>query len=129
MSEQRQTRMTRQKKVIYGILFSTDTHPTAEWIYQEAKKQLPDISLGTVYRNLQILRDDGRILELNYGKGHSRFDGTPTPHYHFVCERCGRVLDFAPEAEQVSDSVLEGAPGQVLAHRLECYGICKDCLR
>lgn len=128
MNDTRQKRMTRQKRVIYDILCATDTHPTADWIYQEARKQIPDISLGTVYRNLQVLLSDGKILELNYGKGQSRFDGNPEPHYHFVCEQCGRVLDFSPGSPAVADEVLDAAPGKVLMHRLECYGICKDCL-
>ena len=128
MTDNRQKRMTRQKRVIYDILCSTDTHPTADWIYQEARKQIPDISLGTVYRNLQVLLSDGKILELNYGKGQSRFDGNPEPHYHFVCEKCGRVLDFSMDAPPVPAEVLAAAPGKVLVHRLECYGICKDCL-
>ena len=128
MSEVKQKRMTKQKRVIYEVLCNTKTHPTADWIHAEAKKQVPDISLGTLYRNLQILLEDGKIQELNYGKSQSRFDGNPAPHYHFVCTKCGRVLDFAPDAPLVSEEVLAAAPGAVHSHRLECYGICRDCL-
>ncbi|MEG2213598.1 MAG: transcriptional repressor [Clostridiales bacterium] len=128
MAEQKQKRMTRQKKLIYEILCSTVTHPTADWIYEEARKKIPDISLGTVYRNLQVMREEGQIIELNYGKNQSRFDGNAQPHYHFVCEKCGRVLDFEPNHQLVGEDVLSAAPGVVKAHRLECYGICKDCL-
>ncbi len=128
MAEQKQKRMTRQKKLIYEILCSTTSHPTADWIYEEARKKIPDISLGTVYRNLQVMREEGQILELNYGKNQSRFDGNPKPHYHFVCEKCGRVLDFDPQDQLISDEVLTAAPGLVKSHRLECYGICNDCL-
>lgn len=126
--EIKQKRMTRQKKVIYEVLCSTTCHPTADWIYSEARKAIPDISLGTVYRNLQVLLEDKRIQELNYGKGQSRFDGNPKPHYHFVCERCARVLDFDLDDELVQPTVLNQAPGLVKSHRLECYGICQDCL-
>ena len=107
---------------------STDTHPTADWIYQRARLQIPDISLGTVYRNLQGLLAENEVLELNYGKGQSRYDGNPQPHYHFVCDQCGRVLDFSPQTPLVPAEVLAGAPGRVRMHRLECYGICKECL-
>ena len=89
---------------------------------------MPDISLGTVYRNLQVLREDGKILELNYGKGQSHYDGNAAPHYHFVCEKCGRILDFSDTAAFVDDSFLAAAPGKVTSYRLECYGVCKDCL-
>ena len=124
----KQKRMTKQKAVVYEVLCSTNTHPTADWIYEEARKRIPEISLGTVYRNLQVLLEDEKILELNYGKGQSRFDGNPKPHYHFVCEKCGRIYDFAHEGPWVGDEVLASAPGLVKSYRFECYGVCKDCL-
>lgn len=128
MSDMKQKRMTRQKRVVYDVLCSTTSHPTADWIYAESRKQIPDISLGTIYRNLQVLMEEGKIQELNYGKGQSRFDGNPAPHYHFVCERCGQVLDFSESAVLVDQAVLDAAPGMVKTHRLECYGVCRDCL-
>ena len=124
----KQKRMTRQKAVIYDILCSTDSHPTADWIYEQARQRIPEISLGTVYRNLQVLREENKILELNYGKGQSRFDGNPNPHYHFVCEKCGKIYDFAQDGPHINEEVLSYAPGMVKSYRLECYGICRDCL-
>lgn len=124
----RQKRMTKQKRVIREVLCSTTSHPTADWIFEEAKKQIPDISQGTVYRNLQVLLEEGKILELNYGKSQSRYDGNVQPHYHFVCSCCGRVLDFPAENLQLG-AALAAAPGRVEEHRLECYGVCWDCLR
>lgn len=120
--------MTRQKKVVYEVLASTKSHPTADWIYQQARQELPDISLGTVYRNLQVLLAEEKICELNYGKGQSRFDANPLPHYHFVCEVCGQVLDFSSTVATVPEEVLAQAPGQVNGYRLECYGVCCECL-
>jgi len=128
MSEVKQKRMTRQKRVVFDVLCSTTSHPTADWIYAESRKQIPDISLGTIYRNLQVLLDEGKIQELNYGKGQSRFDGNPALHYHFVCECCGRILDFPGDVSQLDAAVLDAAPGLVKSHRLECYGVCNDCL-
>jgi Fur family peroxide stress response transcriptional regulator len=128
MTDHKQKRMTKQKAAIYEILCSTAAHPTADWIYAEARKQIPEISLGTVYRNLQVLREDGKIVELNYGKGQSRFDGNAEPHYHFVCESCGNIYDFACDGPWIDQEVIDSAPGEVRAYRFECYGLCNDCL-
>lgn len=128
MNDTKQKRMTRQKRVVYEVLCATTSHPTADWIYTEARREIPDISLGTIYRNLQVLLEEGKIQELNYGKGQSRFDGNPIAHYHFVCEHCGQVLDFPQDTPLVDQQVLDAAPGTVRTHRLECYGICEHCL-
>jgi len=124
----KQKRSTKQKRVIYEILANTDSHPTADWIYEQARQQIPTISLGTIYRNLQLMADENKILELNYGKGQSRFDGNPQPHYHFVCEKCGRVWDFSPAVTGLTKMIIDAAPGKITSHRLECYGVCLDCL-
>jgi len=121
-------RMTKQRRVIKEILCSTKSHPTADWIYEEARKVLPDISLGTVYRNLQVLLSEDNIQELNYGKGYSRFDGNPRPHYHFVCKQCGRVYDVEmPLADFLTEAAAQATGGIVESHRLEFAGICRDC--
>ncbi len=114
------------------ILCATKSHPTAEWIYQEARKVMPNISLGTVYRNLQVLQEDGLIMELKYGKNFSRFDGNAKLHYHFVCENCHAVMDveddFAKEIEtKIEESAKRCQNGPVLSHRLEFYGLCQNC--
>ncbi|GAV23082.1 Fur family transcriptional regulator [Carboxydothermus pertinax] len=122
------TRMTRQKKVIIDILKNTKSHPTADWIYEQARKIIPDISLGTVYRNLRLLTQMGEILELNYGSSYSRFDGNPLPHYHFVCEKCGRVFDVdLPIFSNLNQEVEAQTGFLVKNHRLEFYGTCLDC--
>ncbi|GAV26287.1 transcriptional repressor [Carboxydothermus islandicus] len=122
------TRMTRQKKVIMDILKNTKTHPTADWVYEQARRIIPDISLGTVYRNLRQLTQSGEILELNYGSSYSRFDGNPVPHYHFVCENCGRVYDVdMPILEKIEKEVEEKTGFSVKNHRLEFYGVCGNC--
>lgn len=124
------TRMTRQKKVIIDILKSTKNHPTADWVYEQARKIIPDISLGTVYRNLRLLTDSGDILELNYGSSFSRFDGNPHPHYHFVCEECGRVIDLDLPLLANLEKEVEAKTGfSVKNHRLEFYGTCEQCLQ
>lgn len=121
-------RMTRQKKLILEILRSTDTHPTADWIYEQARKQIPDISLGTVYRNLSNLKQAREIMELNYGSTFSRYDGNPHNHYHFVCDSCGRVFDLdLPLLNNLEREVESRTGMQVTRHRLEFYGYCPDC--
>lgn len=120
-------RMTKQKKVILEILQSTKSHPTADWIYEQAKKEIPDISLGTIYRNLKQLKDMGQIMELNYGSSYSRYDGVAENHYHFVCNICGCIYDLDLTIEIPQERVEKLIKGKVTHHRLEFYGICADC--
>ncbi len=128
MTQGKQKRMTKQKKLIYEVLSSTKSHPTADWIYAEARKVLPDISLGTVYRNLQVLLEEEQIQELNYGKSQSRFDANPQLHYHFVCQQCGAVMDCDDlEPIQFEPSFLVSLPGVAHTYRLEFYGLCHAC--
>ncbi|MCL1816983.1 MAG: transcriptional repressor [Clostridiales bacterium] len=128
MTAEKQKRVTKQKCVVYEVLASTKSHPTADWIYQQARQAVPDISLGTVYRNLQVLLAEQKICELNYGKGQSRFDANINPHYHFVCEQCGKIIDFPESALPIPQQLLAQAPGQVNSYRMECYGLCSDCI-
>lgn len=121
-------RMTEQRALILKILRSTKSHPTADWIYQEARKSLPNISLGTVYRNLRLLSASGEIMELDYGSGFSRFDGNPKNHYHFLCQQCGRMYDIDLKVFADLDDLVEKTLGvKVKEHRLEFYGICREC--
>lgn len=121
-------RKTKQREVILSVLRSTKTHPTADWIYQEVRKQMPNISLGTIYRNLKTLTEMGEIQELSYGSTYSRFDGNVHEHYHFVCEGCGRVMDVEIElSQEINQKVAEALGVSVNKHRLEFYGMCQDC--
>ncbi|MDK2879462.1 MAG: Fur family transcriptional regulator, peroxide stress response regulator [Thermoanaerobacteraceae bacterium] len=122
-------RKTRQRDLILKTLRSTKSHPTADWIYEKVKKEMPNISLGTVYRNLGTLKEMGEILELNYGSKFSRFDGNPENHYHFVCTRCGKVLDVegCPVDKQLDETVSRENGVEVFFHRTEFYGLCRDC--
>lgn len=122
------TRMTKQRRIILDVLRSTKSHPTADWLYEKVKDKIPNISLGTVYRNLNILKEMNEIMELNYGSTYSRFDGNPQNHYHFVCERCGRVFDIDEEVHREMDRRVEEKTGfTVRYHRMEFYGTCREC--
>src|SRR4030066_1654253 len=96
-------RTTKQKEVILGILRGTTSHPTADWVYNEVRKEIPNISLGTVYRNLRLLCQIGEILELVLSGSLSRFDARNDNHYHFRCEKCGQVFDVDLPVDEEMD--------------------------
>ncbi len=122
------SRMTKQRKRILEILRNTKSHPTADWIYNQVREEMPNISLGTVYRNLGLLKEKGEILELNYGSSFSRYDGKAHNHYHFTCDRCEGVFDVdMPLQEHLAKEILLQEGHIVLDHRLEFKGICNNC--
>jgi Fur family peroxide stress response transcriptional regulator len=121
-------RKTKQREVILSVLRGTDTHPSADWVYQEVRKVLPNISLGTIYRNLRILVESGEAMELAFGSTSSRFDGNPKNHYHFICDQCGNVYDLAlPVDHGIDKKAQEVSSHKVVSHRLEFYGVCNEC--
>lgn len=122
------SRHSRQRDVILQVLRSTNIHPTADWIYEQVRQEIPNISLGTVYRNLNLLRKRGEILELTYCNTFSRFDGNPINHYHFVCEKCERMFDLPGPVDPKIDASIAARTGfAVKGHRAEFYGVCRDC--
>ena len=123
-------RKSKQKEAILKVLKSTNSHPTAEGVYQQAKREMPHISLGTVYRNLKLLKQGGEIIELDLAGTLSRFDGNTHPHYHFRCERCQRVFDVDEPVDEALDSRVARQTGfEITHHRLEFRGLCQDCQR
>jgi Fur family peroxide stress response transcriptional regulator len=122
-------RRTKQRELILQALKGTKCHPTADWVYEKVREQLPSISLGTVYRNLRSLVEAGEVMELTFGSSFSRFDGNPENHYHFVCEECGQVSDLdLPLQEQLEKQLEACSSCKVYTHRLEFYGVCEECL-
>lgn len=91
---ERTTRYSKKREAILAAIQSTSCHPSAEWVYQTLKPDHPNLSLGTVYRNLSFFQDSGYIQCVGVVKGHERYDGTVTPHSHFVCSGCGTVIDL-----------------------------------
>ena len=121
-------RLSKQREAILGVLRSTTSHPAADWIYEQARKKVPNISLGTVYRNLRLLIQEGIIAELTFAGTPSRFDGNTRPHSHFRCERCGRIFDVAePGHKEIDEKIARKTGFEVLNHQLEFSGLCKDC--
>lgn len=117
-------RLTSQKKIIFDYLKNVKTHPSAEKIYLEAKKKLPQISKGTVYRILKQAAKKGKIQELSC-KGQSQFDGDISPHIHFICEKCGSVYDIFEKVKIPSKKV--ASFGKINNYQIYFYGICKKC--
>lgn len=121
-------RMTRQRQIILEELRKVATHPSADEVYETVRKRLPRISLGTVYRNLEILSELGEIQKLELGGDLKRFDRKPNKHYHIRCMNCGRV-DDAPIAplNQVEDELYGATVYTIIGHRLEFEGLCPQC--
>ena len=130
MSDKKRRRMTLQRKTILNILRQTKSHPGADEIYERVRKQLPRISLGTVYRNLEVLADMGLIQKLEIGGTIKRFDWDPNKHYHIRCLVCGQV-DDAPIAplNKLEDELYGATVFSIIGHRLEFEGLCPDCTK
>ncbi len=119
------TKHFRKRDAILTCLRQTRSHPSADWIYQQLKPQIPDLSLGTVYRNLTLFKDQGLIRSLGTVGGVERFDGCTAPHVHFICTCCQQVLDLENEPVPIpcTDFI-----GQVESCQLTFTGRCRDCM-
>lgn len=110
------------------MLQNTGTHPTADWIYDQLKGEFPNLSMGTVYRNLNILIEQKLIKKIDFGSTFDRFDANIGPHYHFICERCSSVLDLElPVDEALNERVNVSTHHNAQRHRIEFFGICDRC--
>lgn len=119
---------SRQRESIKNFLMTRYDHPTAETVYMNIKESFPNISLGTVYRNLNLLAEIGEIQKLSTGIGPDRFDGNPNPHYHFICNHCGSVLDLDVSGlEHINILAGQNFTGEIEGHITYFYGKCPDC--
>jgi Fe2+ or Zn2+ uptake regulation protein len=124
----RKHRMTHQRRVILDEVRKVKTHPRADEVYERVRKRLPRISLGTVYRNLDILSGRGLIQKIAPLTNPMRFDGETKNHYHVRCIHCGRVEDASVgPMEDLEDAVSELSDYRILGHRLEFVGCCPQC--
>jgi len=126
---ERITRYSKKREAILGAIRSTKSHPTAEQVYQTLKPDYPDLSLGTVYRNLNILRELGQIRSVGVVDGQERFDAIVAPHPHFVCDNCGAVMDLPQLREDAGlDERVDREYGvKVDHHDLVFHGTCSLC--
>ena len=119
---------SRQRDAILKSLRGRYDHPTADMVYSSIREEIPNISLGTVYRNLSLLAEQGEILKLSSGEGPDRFDGNPKPHYHFRCRVCGGVSDiFTEKVEMIQKMISDEFEGEIEEHVAFFYGVCKEC--
>ena len=119
---------SRQIEAIKTYLQGRMDHPTADMVYTAIREVYPNISLGTVYRNLTLLAQQGEILKISCGESSDRFDAKTTPHYHFICEECGQVEDLMDIDTNMINKLAEmNFDGEVRGHQLYFYGRCKKC--
>ena len=128
MTVKPKTRMTNQRSLILEELRGLKSHPTADELYLAVRRRLPRISLGTVYRNLQLLSKQGAIRTLPNPRGQRRFDGDTAEHYHVRCVKCGRVDDLPGRPVVHFERNREGKTNfRILGFKIELLGICLDC--
>ena len=119
---------SRQRESIKNFLMNRFDHPTAETIYANIRLEYPNISLGTVYRNLSLLSELGEIQKISTGVGPDRFDGNPAPHYHVFCRECGGVFDLNMESiDHINTIAGASVPGIIEGHVTHFYGLCPEC--
>ena len=121
-------RSKKRDTILQGIR-CTDCHPSAEWIFKQVKPVYPDISLGTVYRNLSLFEQNGDIIAVATVDGQKRYDATTKPHTHFICECCGSVIDIETRQSDKAlyDKIDSDYGFSVNYHNLTFYGKCKNC--
>lgn len=127
---ERTTRYSKKRAAILDAIRQTDCHPSAEWVYQTLKPLHPDLSLGTVYRNLIFFQNTGALQSVGVVKGQERFDANITPHSHFVCSCCGAVIDLDQIGldSEIDRKICEQYGFTVNRHELTFYGTCHTCM-
>ena len=123
-------RFSRQRQMVLDVVKNRTKHPTADKVYEILKKDHPEISLGTVYRNLNLLSEMGEISRVETRSVKDHFDGNQHPHAHFVCRKCGGVVDLNLDISQLLQSA-KGVEGsfQVEDCKVLVQGVCEDCLK
>lgn len=120
-----------KREAIYRTLSSTDIHPSAEWVYEQLKPGIPDLSLGTVYRNLSVFKETGLAKSLGVVNGQERFDWDTSQHSHFVCKRCFKIIDVPKNKGFVDRNVYGYVENEchvtIESHSITFYGLCGEC--
>ena len=123
---------SRQRESIKHYLMTTREHPTADAVYMHVKKDFPNISIGKIKRNLNLLTDIGEAIKISTPNGGDRFDGRIEPHNHFLCTKCGRLLDLDLDMhsiEEVNRLAAENFDGRITSSSTLFYGECSDCIK
>lgn len=118
---------SKQREVIKNFLMTRKDHPTADVVYAHVQKDLPNISLGTVYRNLSLLSDLGEIQRLQLGTGTDHFDADTSIHHHFVCAKCNQIIDLELDIDDITTLANYNFKGEIQGHITYFYGVCEEC--
>ena len=128
MQSSKKRRNTAQRTVIMEELCATTAHPTAADLFEKVRHRLPRVSLGTIYRNLEVLHGEGVIQKLEFAGAEARFDANIKPHHHIRCTNCGCLRDLPPLRPGQEPALLQDQAGfRIEGFRLEYYGVCPDC--
>jgi Fe2+ or Zn2+ uptake regulation protein len=126
---EKKPRNTKQLAIIWQAIKDDSSHPTADQVYARVRERFPNVSLGTVYRNLQKLVADEKLQVLMIGRAQ-HFDPLVKRHHHFICERCGRIFDVLVDTrDEIKPAKLPHAGFKVTSHQLAFYGACRHCSR
>jgi Fur family peroxide stress response transcriptional regulator len=123
-------RRSRQRERILELLQATDAHPTANWIHDRLRKEFPGLSMGTVYRNLGVLAEQGLVSRIGFGGTFDRFDANMSHHYHFICDSCAAIVDLdLPADEGLNRRVRDTLGFEARRHDIQFRGLCGKCAR
>ena len=127
---ERTSKHFRKRDAILTCLRQTKVHPSADWVYAQLKQSIPDLSLGTVYRNLSLFKEQGTIQSLGTVKGVERFDGDTRPHVHFICTECGCVQDVEgmPNLPSLRVAAEHDLGSRIDGCQLTFTGACRNCI-
>ena len=121
---------SRQRESIRQFIRNCKEHPTADQVYTQIKAEYPNISLGTVYRNLALLVELGEITKISTGNGPDRYDCNTEQHSHFICTQCHNIIDVEGEiVKEITNKSAENFDGKITGQRTTFYGTCKECIR
>lgn len=127
MEQQIKSRFSKNREAILNCLKNTKSHPTAEWIYEQLKSEYPSLSLGTVYRNLNQLKEAGMIKSMGIVSGHEHFDADMSIHYHVICSGCGTIIDLETQPDMLQLVNEIGEKTQFSIAEMQLFGVCKNC--
>lgn len=121
---------SRQREAIQEFLKKRNDHPTADTVYENIREIYPNISLGTVYRNLSLLVNIGEIEKVTGAHGPDRYDARTTPHNHFICRNCHCIIDLEmEEGRDLETEASKNFPGLIESHTIHFYGTCEKCMK
>lgn len=128
---ERRRNHSKKRDAILQTIRSTKSHPSAEWVFEQLREDFPNLSLGTVYRNIAEFKEMGEVMSVAVVDGIDRIDGDTSPHEHFVCTACGAVddLELGLQTEEITKQISERCGAEVNKLHLTAYGLCARCLK